>query len=209
MKRQLETSSKGRASSGSGNALTGAILACMLMAISEHVRAQEPTPPEAQAPPLKPLTVPLPVGQKSRGIKIPQFNLAGQVLSQLLAGQVHRVDDENLKIQELKLDFFDDSGQNEFRIDMPASLFNTKTRIITSEEPVFIHHRDFDLTGAKLEFNTATRKGRLLGPVTMIVRDLERAGAKDSSATPQPAAPQSPATPSPAAPPARIEPPSK
>jgi hypothetical protein len=187
--------------------LAAVVVGCALLGAGAPARAQEATPPESPAPPLKPLSVPLPIGQKSRGIKIPQFNLTGQVLSQLLAGQVHRVDDEFLQIQELKLDFYDDNGQNEFRIDMPTSLFSTKTRIITSEEPVFIHHRDFDLTGAKLEFNTATRKGRLFGPVTMIVRDLERAGAKDTPTVP--AAPASPTPPNPAAPPKQIEPPPK
>ena len=65
---------------------------------------------------------------------------------------------------------------------MPVSLFSTKTRVITSDKPVFIHHRDFDLTGARMEFDTATRKGRLIGPVTMKIRDVERVVAKDAPA---------------------------
>ena len=184
MKRQLELRGRRRASTGLGRGcwLVVFSLACFVPWFDSLAAAGEPTPPEAEAPPLKPLSVPLPIGQESKGIKIPQFNLAGQVLSQLLMGKVVRVDDEFLKIQELKLDFFDEGGKNEFRIDMPASLFSTRTRIITSEEPVFIHHRDFDLTGAKLEFNTATRKGRLLGPVTMKIRDLDQVSGKDSPA---------------------------
>jgi hypothetical protein len=189
MKRQLEMRGRRHASTGILRWVALLVLAGVSPWLNARASAQdvvtpEPTPPEAEAPPLKALSVPLPVGQESKGIKIPQYNLTGQVLSQLLAGKVLRVDEEFLKIQELKLDFFDDSGKNEFRIDMPASLFSTKTRVITSEEPVFIHHRDFDLTGAKLEFNTATRKGRLLGPVTMKVRDLDRVSGKDSSAAP-------------------------
>lgn len=136
--------------------------------------------PERTSKTLKPLSVPLPIGQKAREIKIPQFNLTGQILSQLLAGQIQRVDDEFLQIKELKLDLYDDSGNSEFRIDMPTSIFSTKTRIITSDEPVFIHHRDFDLTGSKLEFDTASRKGRLIGPVTMKIRDVERITNKDA-----------------------------
>ncbi len=146
--------------------------------------------PERGPKTLKPLSVPLPIGQKAREIKIPQFNLTGQILSQLLAGQVQRMDDEFLQIKELKLDLYDDTGLSEFRIDMPASIFSTKTRVITSEEPVFIHHRDFDLTGSKLEFDTSTRKGRLMGPVTMKIRDVERITPKDA---PVPAATVSPA----------------
>jgi len=184
MKPQLETRGRRHASTGVGQRLGVLAVVCAWPWFDSLAAAQEPAKPEAEAPPLKPLSVPLPIGQESKGIKIPQLDLAGQVLSQLLAGRVMRVDEEFLKIQELKLDFFDDGGQNEFRIDMPASLFSTKTRVITSDEPVFIHHRDFDLTGAKLEFNTATRKGRLIGPVTMKIRDLDRGSGKDSAATP-------------------------
>ncbi len=140
--------------------------------------------PERSPRTLKPLSVPLPIGQKASEIKIPQFNLTGQILSQLLAGQVQRVDDEFLQIKELKLDLYDDRGNSEFRIDMPASIFSTKTRVITSEDPVSIHHRDFDLSGSKLEFDTATRKGRLMGPVTMKIRDVERISPKDAPVPP-------------------------
>ncbi len=184
MKRQLESRARRQASTGAKRRLAVLGLILTLPWWQVGAAAQEATPPETEPAPLKPLSVPLPVGQESRGIKIPQFNLTGQVLSQLLAGKVLRVDEEFLQIKELKLDFFDDGGNNEFRIDMPVSLFSTKTRVITSEEPVFIHHRDFDLTGAKLEFNTATRKGRLIGPVTMKIRDLDKVSGKDSPAAP-------------------------
>src|SRR5258708_6037742 len=127
MKRQLEFQGRRHASNGVRRWLVVISLAFALIGFDSRTDAQEPSPPEGVVPPLKPLSVPLPIGQESKGIKIPQFNLAGQVLSQLLAGKVVRVDDEFLKIQELKLDFFDDGGKNEFRIDMPASLFSTKT----------------------------------------------------------------------------------
>lgn len=150
------------------------------------VGAQDPaaTPEPSQAPTptpaLKPLNVPLPVGQQAAGIKIPQFNLSGQLLSQLLAGNIQRVDEEFLRIKELKLDLFDEGGKSEFVINLPSSLFSVKTRILTSEQAVYIKHKDFDLTGSKLEFNTATRKGRLFGPVTMKIRDIERFSEKKS-----------------------------
>ncbi len=156
-----------------------------------------PVPAASATPPrqLKPLSVPLPIGQKSKGLKIPQFNLAGQMLSQLLAGQVQRVDDEFLRIEQLKLDLYDDNGTSEFLIDLPSSLFSTKTRVLTSEEPVSIHHKDFDLTGARLEFNTATRKGRLFGPVTMKIRDLDRVAQKSVVDPPAALAPSPAAAP--------------
>lgn len=184
MKRQLEMRGRRRGARFI-QVLTGAIAmggSGFMLAADAPVT---PTPePAAATLKLKPLSAPLPIGQKAREIKIPQYNLTGQVLSQILAGQVQRVDDEFLQIQELKLDLYDEGGKSEFRIDMPVSLFSTKTRVITSDQAVFIHHRDFDLTGARMEFNTATRKGRLLGPVTMKIRDVERVAAKDAPAPP-------------------------
>ncbi len=159
-----------------------------LLAGAGAVLADEPA--VAAKPELKPLNVPLPVGQKAKTLKIPQFNLAGQIMSQLLAGQVQRVDDEFLRIDQLKLDLFDEGGQSEFVIDLPVSLFSTKTRIITSDQAVFIRHKDFDLTGSRLEFNTATRKGRLSGPVTMTIRDLDRVVEKNPPLPPVPATPE-------------------
>lgn len=176
-------------------------LAAALLAPLALVSAQEPTPTPAATPVLKPLNVPLPIGQQAAGIKIPQFNLSGQILSQLMAGNIQRVDEEFLRIKELKLDLFDEGGKSEFVINLPASLFSVKTRILTSEQPVYIKHKDFDLTGAKLEFNTATRKGRLLGPVTMKIRDIERFSDKKPEAESKPAAEgEATPAPSPAAP---------
>lgn len=152
------------------------LAACALLPVA-FTRAQE-APAPTPTPALKPLNVPLPVGQQASGIKIPQFNLSGQLLSQLLAGNIQRVDEEFLRIKELKLDLFDEGGKSEFIIDLPSSLFSVKTRILTSEQAVHIKHKDFDLTGAKLEFNTATRKGRLFGPVVMKIRDIDRFSEK-------------------------------
>lgn len=165
--------------------LLASLLACAVAA-QEPAATAPPTPTPTPVA-LKPLSVPLPIGQQAAGIKIPQFNLAGQMLSQLLAGNIQRVDEEFLRIKELKLDLFDPGGKSEFVIDLPVSLFSVKTRMLTSEQAVFIRHRDFDLTGSKLEFNTATRKGRLFGPVTMKIRDIERFSAEKPA---KPAAPE-------------------
>jgi lipopolysaccharide export system protein LptC len=61
---------------------------------------------------------------------------------------------------------------------MPASVFNLKTHIITSEDPVVVRTQDFELTGEKMEFNTVDRTGRLLGKVRMVVHNLKQVTAQ-------------------------------
>lgn len=172
----------------------------MAILLAAGALAQDPTPtstPELKPQELKPLNVPLPVGRTAKTLRIPQYNLSGAIMSQLLAGEVTRLDDEFLGLNELKLDFYDEAGRSDFQLDLPASRFSVKTRILTSDEEVYIRHRDFDLTGARMEFNTATRKGRLFGPVRMILRNVEDLSAPKPSPTPDPAAPAPVAEPSP------------
>ena len=172
-------------------------LAALLLAGGALAQDPAPAPPPEPKAELKPLSVPLPIGRTAKTLRIPQYNLSGAIMSQLLAGEVTRLDDEFLGLRELKLDFYDEAGRSDFQLDLPASRFSVKTRMLTSEEEVYIRHRDFDLTGARMEFNTATRKGRLFGPVRMILRNVEDLTAPKPSPSPDPAAPAAVAEPSP------------
>ncbi len=65
---------------------------------------------------------------------------------------------------------------------VPTSVFNLKTKIIHSDNPVSVHTQDFDLTGEKMEFDTAERTGKLMGKVRMRVHNLKQvAGQSDET----------------------------
>jgi lipopolysaccharide export system protein LptC len=92
-----------------------------------------------------------------------------------------RVDDENVKMTDLKIETFDEDGQPEMTIDLPSSQMNLSSRIIAGEESVTIKRSDFQLTGKTMEFNTETKQGWIKGDVKMIIYDLsEKSGTTES-----------------------------
>ena len=142
------------------------------------------TAPAAKEP--KPIPFPLPPGEDANTIRIPETGLDGRLLSQLMAQKATRIDNEHVRMNGMNLDLYHPDGKEDFHIIMPTSVFNLKTRIITSEDPVTVHTQDFDLTGEKMEFNTVDRTGRLIGKVRMLVHNLKQvAGLPDASPKPE------------------------
>jgi lipopolysaccharide export system protein LptC len=80
----------------------------------------------------------------------------------------------------LTIETFDGAGAREMNIDLPASVLDLNTRIITTKEGVVIKHADFWLTGQTMEFNTETKQGRLGGKVHMTIYDLQNETIKPS-----------------------------
>ena len=140
--------------------------------------------PAAKEP--KPIPFPLPQGEDANKIRIPETGPDGRLLSQLMALKATRIDNEHVRMNEMNLDLFHPDGKEDFHIIMPTSIFNLKTRIITSQDPVTVHTQDFDLTGEKMEFNTVDRTGRLIGKVRMLVHNLKQvAGGSDTAPKPE------------------------
>jgi lipopolysaccharide export system protein LptC len=64
-------------------------------------------------------------------------------------------------------------------IEMPVSLLDLNTRVISTHDGVLIKRSDFEITGKNMEFNTETKQGRLIGPVKMTIFNMsEEAGIK-------------------------------
>ena len=133
----------------------------------------------------KPIPFPLPLHEDAKEIKIPETSSDGTLLSKLMALKATRIDEDHVRMNEMNLDLYHPDGKEDFHIIMPTSVFNLKTRIITSQDPVTVRTQDFELTGEKMEFNTVDRTGRLIGKVRMLVHNLKQmAGGPD--ATPKP-----------------------
>ena len=121
-------------------------------------------------------SIPLPLipGKPAENIRIPDLDVTGKVLSLLMAAKATRLDDDHLKMEGMHMDFNKPDGKEDFHVDMPASVFNLKTHIISSDDPVTIKTQDFELTGEKMEFNTVEREGRLVGSVRMVIHNLKQ-----------------------------------
>jgi hypothetical protein len=139
---------------------------------------------DAEAPKL---SLPILKGHDAFGLKIPYFDAEGKLQMLFNIGKASRIDDERVAMSDMQLETYDDSGEPEMTIDLPSSVLNVNTRIITTDSNVTIKRSDFEITGRSMEFNTDTKKGRLAGDVRMLIYDLgeEPAREKKEEKSPQ------------------------
>jgi hypothetical protein len=113
--------------------------------------------------------IPLPIGHEAKGLVLPDFDANGHLVGKFEAGTARRVDQENVGFQDLKIVTFTPENQPDLQIDMHTSVFNLKTRILTSQERSTIKRADFSIVGDSVQFDTNTRTGRLIGNVKMVI----------------------------------------
>lgn len=164
------------------------------------------TEPEDPDAPPKPLEVPMPNGRDAKGVKLPIRNAQGKMTLRYLIGVAKKVDDTHLEMTDLQVETYNDEGEHEMTMDLPTSVMDLPTWVITAYKPVRIKREDFELTGNTMIFNTLTKQGGLGGNVKMVIEHLfdepEKAPeAKPEKFTPAPyptlppaAAPATPAT---------------
>lgn len=145
----------------------------------------ESKPSESAAParaadeeekPLPKLSLPLPKGQDSKGVTIPYTDGSGKKTMVFRIGVGTRIDEEHVRMADLKIETFNEEGEHEMTIELPESQMNLTTRVISGEESVTIKRSDFQLTGKTMEFNTETKQGWIKGDVKMIIYDLTEDG---------------------------------
>ena len=135
--------------------------------------APAPAPPDGAPKPLAKLSIPLPKGQDSTGVKIPYNDRTGKKTMNFNIGVATRVDDDHVNMTKLLIETFnDETGAREMTIAMPTSALDLNTRIITATAGVTIKRSDFEITGKTMEFNTETKHGHLDGDVKMIIYNL-------------------------------------
>lgn len=123
------------------------------------------------------MMLPIPKGHDSKGLKIPYYDDQGSLQMTFTIGIANRLDEDHVKMSELQIETFGDDGAREMLIDLPQSLLDLSTRIITTNEGVTIRRTDFEITGQTMEFNTKTKEGRLTGRVRMLLYDPEEPSA--------------------------------
>ena len=122
----------------------------------------------------KRIPLPLTIGEKTLRFKIPSLGDAGQILSQLMSAEGTLIDEDHMELQGTKIDLNQADGKSDYHIDIPTSIFDLKTRIISSDHPVVIRTQDFELTGERMRFDTIEKSGELLGNVHMIIHNLKQ-----------------------------------
>jgi Lipopolysaccharide-assembly, LptC-related len=120
------------------------------------------------------LNLPLPVGHEAKGIKLPYFDEMGKLEMNFVIGRAKRLDEQRLEMANVTVEMFNSEGAREMRIDLPESVLDLQTHIITSKAPVTIQRNDFWITGEAMRFNTKTREGKLQGKVKMLIYDRDK-----------------------------------
>jgi hypothetical protein len=142
------------------------------------------------------LELPIPKGQPQKGVKVPLYGADGRLRMNFEIGVGTRLDDENVKLEKLRVETFREDGTQELDMDLPDAVYNQKTNVISSQTKVFIKRSDFELTGNTMAFNIKTREGTLGGGVKMIITDLGQTSGTDKKPEiqfqPQPTDPKKP-----------------
>jgi hypothetical protein len=118
------------------------------------------------------LSLPVPPGHPQKGLKIPMYDSNGKLTMNFHIGTATWIDDENIKLQEMRIEMFKDDGSHDMDMDLPDSVLNNKTQDLTSKVRVNVKRDDFEITGNNMTFNLETRKGSLGGGVKMIIYNL-------------------------------------
>jgi hypothetical protein len=114
--------------------------------------------------------IPLPIGHEAKGLVLPDFDLEGHLRGKFVAGSARRLDEERVSFQDLKITTFTPESQPDLEIDLHTSIFNLKTKILTSNERSTVSRADFNVVGDTIEFDTNARTGRMIGNVKMVIK---------------------------------------
>lgn len=125
--------------------------------------------------------IPLPIGHEAKGLVLPDFDSEGHLRGKFEAGTAHRIDQEHVGFQHLKITTYTPENQPDLQIDMRTSVLDLKTRILSSQERSTIHRADFDIVGDSVQFDSNTKTGRLIGNVKMVITDKSHLTAEPNT----------------------------
>ena len=125
--------------------------------------------------------IPLPIGHEAKGLVLPDFDANGHLRGRFEAGTAHRIDQEHIGFQQLKITTYTPESQPDLQIDMNTSVLDLKTRVLSSQERTTIQRSDFNIAGDSVQFDTNSRTGRLIGNVKMVITDKSHLTAKPST----------------------------
>ena len=124
--------------------------------------------------------IPLPIGHEAKGLVLPDFDGNGRLRGRFEAGTAHRIDEEHVGFQHLKITTYTPESQPDLKIDMSTSVLDLKTRILSSKERTTIKRADFNIAGDSVQFDTNSKTGRLIGNVKMVITDKSHLTATPS-----------------------------
>src|SRR6184192_3025780 len=95
--------------------------------------------------------IPLPIGHEAKGLVLPDFDGDGRLRGKFEAGTAHRIDQEHVGFQHLKITTYTPQSQPHLQIDMLTSVLDLKTKILSSLERTTIQRSDFNIAGDSVQ----------------------------------------------------------
>ncbi|MEY2487548.1 MAG: hypothetical protein QOH39_3196 [Verrucomicrobiota bacterium] len=115
--------------------------------------------------------IPLPIGHEAKGLVLPDFDGDGNLRGKFVAGTAKRIDENHISFRDLKITTFTPEKQVDLQIDMVTSVFDLKTKILSSQERATVRRSDFNIVGDSVVFDTNSRTGKMIGNVKMVITD--------------------------------------
>jgi hypothetical protein len=131
------------------------------------------------------IDIPVPQGEKIKGIKIPHYGPDGKLIMMFDAETAMKTDETHIAMEVLKIDAYSEDGQKIY-IELPTAVFNLETRIMAGDNNVLVRRDDFEITGKQGEFNTKTRFAKIVGNVKMVIKDIGDTPEAQPAASPTP-----------------------
>jgi hypothetical protein len=110
------------------------------------------------------IDLPVPVGEPVKGIKIPQYDEKGKMTLCLTADTAKKLDEHQVELSKLKVQFTEKEDQ-EIIVEIPHSILDLETKILTADTETTIHRPDFEIVGESATFDTIARQGSFKGHV--------------------------------------------
>jgi len=131
------------------------------------------------------IDIPVSDDHDAKGLKIPYFDGDGKKQMVFTIGVASKIDQEHIGMTETQVETFDENGDHEMTIDLPKSVLNVNTSVISTKKHVAIKRDDFEITGETMEFNMKTKQGTLGGGVKMLIYNV----AEENPDAPEPKTP--------------------
>jgi hypothetical protein len=114
-------------------------------------------------------SIPLPVGHEAKGLVLPDYDRRGLINNRFDAGIAKRLDVDHLQMRDLKMVTYTAQQKPDLQIQMSDSVFDLKTKIISTKERSTVKRSDFEIAGDTMQFDTNARQGTMSGNVKMVI----------------------------------------
>lgn len=164
-------------------------------------------PAEAPGSRLSEISKLLPLGRPNRGVMIPNIDPnTGEKRSLTNIETLTRVDDEQLALEDMRIDMFDETGSPDVSIRIKHGSYHLPTDELRSDSRTKVVRKDFVIEADRMVFDTVKQEGKMEGRVEMTIynfRSVQKAppaapgGGAESPSDAAPAPPPPPADPDP------------